>query len=213
MEVVTKYFPALLDGLKNTLGLFGVTLVLSLPLGILVCLMRMSRVSVLRGFAGTLIWILRGSPLILQVVAVYYGLGYLGIPIERFPAACLAFVVNYAAYLAEIYRGGIQSISRGQYEAADVLGLTRAQTLLRIVLPQAIKRCVPAIGNEAIILIKDTALAYCIGISDLLRAAQNASIRDFSMMPVLIAAVFYLLMNFIMERVLMRAEKGFAYYE
>lgn len=213
MDEVIKYIPPLMRGLGVTLGLFGYTLLFSLPLGFLVCLMRMSRVKLLKNIAGVYIWLLRGSPLILQVVAVYFGLGYMGLPIGRFEAACLAFIINYSAYMAEIFRGGIQSIGRGQHEAADVLGLTRTQTMLQVVLPQAVKRCIPAIGNEYIILIKDTALVYVIGITDLMRVAQNASVRDFVLTPLAIAAVFYLLMNFIMERLLALAEKRCAYYE
>jgi len=213
LDSVIKYLPGLLSGTAVTLRLFIITLVLSLPLGFILAQVRMSRSRIVQVICKGYIWVLRGSPLVLQVVAVYFGLGRLRIPIDRFSAACLAFVLNYAAYLAEIFRGGIESIDRGQHEAASVLGLTRIQTAIHIILPQAMKRCVPAIGNEAIILIKDTALVYVIGIADLLRTATNFSIKDFDMTPLLVAAVFYLAMTFVMERVIAFVEKRLAYYE
>ena len=208
-----RYLPGLWSGTVVTLQLFGITLLLSLPLGFLLAQVGMSRNKVVQVICKGYIWVLRGSPLVLQVVAVYFGLGRLGIPIDRFAAACVAFVLNYTAYLAEIFRGGIESIDRGQHEAAAVLGMTRTQTTLHIILPQALKRCIPAIGNEAIILIKDTALVYVIGISDLLRTATNFSIKSFDMSPLLVAAIFYLAMTFVLERGIAFVERRFAYYE
>lgn len=208
-----KLMPQMLSGLSITLGLFVITLVLSIPLGVLVAWLRMSKSSVLRTIIAAYIWIFRGTPLILQVVFLYYGLPNLGIRLDPFPTAAIAFTINYAAYFAEIFRGGIQSIDRGQHEAADVLGMTKAQTMMRIILPQAFKHVLPAVGNEAITLIKDSALVYVISLSDLLRVVTVASIRDFTVTPFFVAAVLYLLMTFILERLLAYVEARYSYYE
>ena len=136
----------------------------------------------------------------------------LGISFNRFVAVIVAYVLNYAAYFAEIYRGGIESIPAGQYEAAKVLGFTRAQTFFRIVLPQVVKRIIPASGNEVITLVKDTALAQTIGVAELFRTAQNASARQFSTMPIFVAGVFYFVMNWVVSLVFARIEKKLSYY-
>ncbi len=208
-----KLMPQMVGGLSVTVGLFAITLVFSIPLGVLVAGLRMSKNQLLSNLTKLYIWIFRGTPLILQVVFFYYGLPNLGIRLDPFPTAAMAFVINYTAYFAEIFRGGIQSIDRGQHEAADVLGMTKAQTMMRIILPQAFKRVLPAVGNEAITLVKDSALVYVISLSDLLRVVTVASIRDFTVTPFFVAAVLYLLMTFVLEQVLAYVEARFSYYE
>ncbi len=212
-EYFARLLPQLLEGSKVTLAIFGVTIVLALPLGFLVSLARISKFRAVRFVTGVYILIMRGSPLLLQLIAIYYGLPRLGIVFDRFEAGVVAFVLNYAAYLAEIYRGGIQSVPEGQYEASRVLGLTKRQTMLRVILPQALKRSLPALGNEAIILVKDSALLYAIGMTDLLRVAQVASIRDLRLEPFVFAFVFYIIFSFLLERVWSYIERRFGYKE
>jgi polar amino acid transport system permease protein len=158
------------------------------------------------------IWVFRGTPLLLQLLFIYFGLGTIGIMIDRFSAALVAFVLNYTAYLAEVYRSGIQSIDQGQFEAADVLGLNRWQTMTRIILPQMIKRVLPPISNEIINLIKDTSLVYAIGISELLRVAKIAAVRDAIFVPFIVAAVFYLVMTAVIQQTFKWLENHYAYY-
>lgn len=208
-----KLMPQLRGGLNITLGLFVITLGLSIPLGVVVAWMRMSKNPILSNAVKIYIWLFRGTPLILQVVFLYYGLPNLGIMLDPFPTAAIAFTINYAAYFAEIFRGGIQSIDRGQWEAADVLGMTKGQTMMKIILPQAFKRVLPAVGNEAITLVKDSALVYVISLADLLRVATVASIRDFTVTPFFVAAAMYLLMTFVLEQILAAVEARFGYYE
>ncbi|NLB88382.1 MAG: amino acid ABC transporter permease, partial [Syntrophomonadaceae bacterium] len=176
MDYLLSLLPGMLQGTKVTLQLFFLTLIMALPLGIIFAIARLSKFKPLNIFMQFYIWIFRGTPLLLQLLFVYFGLTIVGITLDRFTAAVLAFVLNYAAYLAEIYRAGIQSIDKGQYEAADVLGLTRYQTMTKIILPQVFKRVLPPISNEVINLIKDTALIYAIGMSELLRVAKTAAV-------------------------------------
>ncbi|MFZ5974069.1 MAG: amino acid ABC transporter permease [Bacillota bacterium] len=204
----------MLQGSGITLSLFAITLVLSLPLGFVASLGRLSKFKPLSGFIWCYTWIMRGTPLILQILFIYFGLDFLGIKItDRFLAAVIAFVLNYAAYFAEIFRGGIQSIGRGQYEASDMLGMTYGQTMMRIVLPQAFRRVLPPVSNEVITLVKDTALVYVIGLQDLLKVADSRAITTLNPTPYLFAAVFYLIITFIVTLILNALEKRFAYYE
>ncbi len=161
-----------------------------------------------------LCWIMRGTPLLLQLMFVYYGLPVISpsLTMPAFPCAIIAFSLNYTAYFVEIFRGGIQSIEHGQLEAADVLGLSRYQTMRRIVMPQAIKRVLPSLGNEVITLIKDTALVYTIAIHELLRVTQIAATRDFRSDAFIAAAIIYLLLTFVCTRLQKRVENKFAYY-
>ena len=195
MQYLLNLLPSLFEGTALTLQLFFLTLVMSMPLGIIMSLARMSKFPPLNIFMQFYVWVFRGTPLLLQVFFVYFGLGIAGIRFDQMTAAVIAFVLNYAAYLAEIFRSGIQSIDRGQFEAADVLGLTRFQTMKNIILPQMFKRVLPPISNEVINLIKDTALVYAIGMNELLRAAKIAAVRDFLFVPFIVAAVFYLVMT------------------
>lgn len=212
MQYLTSLLPTMLEGTVITVELFALTLVMSLPLGVIMAIARISRFKPLNLLMQFYVWLFRGTPLLLQLLFIYYGLGILGIRLECFTAAVLAFVLNYSAYLAEIYRSGIQSIDRGQYEAADVLGLTYFQTMSKIILPQMFKRVLPPISNEVINLVKDTALIYAIGESELLRVAKTAAVRDFSFAPFIVAALFYLVMNGGIQQFFKWLEAKYDYY-
>ena len=171
----------MLEGTLTSLRIFFLTLIFSLPLGFVVAKGRMSRNLLLRSIVNLYIQIMRGTPLILQLIFVYFAPFYVfGVSYDRFTAVIIAYVVNYSAYFAEIYRSGLQSIEKGQYEASRVLGFSKAHTFFFIVLPQVIKRILPSLANEVITLVKDTALAQTIGVAELFRVAQNASAREFS---------------------------------
>ncbi|NLZ76610.1 MAG: amino acid ABC transporter permease [Spirochaetales bacterium] len=203
----------MLQGTYTSLKIFFLTLVFSLPLGLLVAKGRMSKNRLVSTTVNVYIMIMRGTPLILQLIFVYFAPYYLfGASYDRFTAVIVGFVVNYAAYFAEIYRGGIQSIEVGQYEAAHVLGFSKLHTFTHIVFPQVVKRIIPSLGNEVITLIKDTALAQTIGVAELFRVAQNAAARQFSTMPIFIAGVFYFVMNAIVSRSFDLIEKRLDYY-
>lgn len=206
MNYLLEILPSLMSGLKMTLGVFFITIIGSVPLGILVALGMKSHYFTIRWLINGYIWVMRGTPLLLQLIFVYYGLGMMGITFPRFEAAAIAFIVNYAAYLAEIFRGGLQAIPRGQYDAAKVLGFTRVQTFFKIILPQVIKIIVPSFGNEVINLVKDTSLVYVIGLGDLLRAGNIAASRDVTLVPYLLVGLIYLLMTAIVTVLLRRSE-------
>ena len=212
MQYLLNLLPSLLEGTALTLQLFFLTLVMSIPLGIILAIARMSKFPPLNIFMQFYVWLFRGTPLRLQVLFVYFGLGVAGIKFDRMTAAVIAFVLNYAAYLAEIFRAGIQSIDRGQFEAADVLGLTRFQTMKTIILPQMFKLVLPPVSNEVINLIKDTALVYAIGMNELLRAAKIAAVRDFLFVPFIVAAVFYLAMTAAIQLFFKWLESRYDYY-
>ena len=206
MNYLLEILPSLMSGLKMTLGVFFITIIGSVPLGILVALGMKSPYFTIRWLINGYIWVMRGTPLLLQLIFVYYGLGMMGITFPRFEAAAIAFIVNYAAYLAEIFRGGLQAIPRGQYDAAKVLGFTRVQTFFKIILPHVIKIIVPSFGNEVINLVKDTSLVYVIGLGDLLRAGTIAASRDVTLVPYLLVGLIYLLMTAIVTVLLRRSE-------
>lgn len=204
------------QGFGVTLQIFFLTLVGSLPLGVVVALARMSRVKPIAWTMKFYISVMRGTPLMLQMFFIYFAPYYIfGIPLSmesKFSATIVAFIINYAAYFAEIYRSGIQSIPRGQYEAAEVLGYSRLQTFMKIVLPQVIKRILPAMGNEIITLVKDTSLAFAIGVAEMFSTAKALVASQVSMLPFVFAAVFYWVFNFVVEVVLGRVEKKMGYY-
>ena len=206
----------LLQGLVLTLEIFVVTLVGALPLGIVVALGRMSRCRPVAALVRLYISVMRGTPLMLQLMAImfcpYYLFGLNMGPDWKFVACAVGFILNYAAYFAEIYRSGIQSIPRGQYEAAAVLGYSRAQTFMKIVLPQVIKRILPAMGNEVITLVKDTSLAFVLGIAEMFSAAKALAAREVSMLPYAIAALIYWVFCLLIEFILNRVEKKLDYY-
>lgn len=207
----------LLEGTITSLQIFILTLIFSLPLGLLVAFGRMSRKKWVREPVKLYILIMRGTPLLLQIMFVYFAPAFMlpegmKLNIDRLVAAVIAFVLNYAAYFAEIFRGGIESMPQGQYEASAVLGFTRAQTFARIILPQVIKRILPPISNEVITLVKDTALVQVLGIPELFRMAKNESSRVFSTTPLVVAALFYLSINGVVTKVFHTVEKRLSYY-
>lgn len=203
----------MLQGTLMTLRIFFSTLVFALPLGLLVSLGRMSKIKIINWPVRLFILIMRGTPLMLQLLFVFYGLKPLfGIQFDRVIAAQVAFALNYAAYFAEIYRGGIESIPDGQYEAAKVLGFNKKQTFFGIILPQVVKRIIPPMGNEFITLVKDTSLAQVIAVVELLKVTNNWVSSAVSMVPFVIAAVFYLVMNGVVTRCFTIAEKRLSYY-
>jgi polar amino acid transport system permease protein len=211
---VRNLLPLLLGGTITTLKIFTLTLLFSVPLGALVARGRMSKNPLISGMINIYIMIMRGTPLILQLLFVYFGPYYLfGASYDRFTAVIIGFVINYAAYFAEIYRGGVQSIPVGQWEASLVLGFSKAHTFIRVIVPQVIKRIIPAMGNEVITLVKDTALAQTIGVAELFRVAQSASARQFSTTPIVIAGVFYFIMNGVVSRSFDLLEKKLDYYQ
>lgn len=207
---------ALVDGLGVSAWIFVVTLVGSLPLGIVVALCRMSSFKPLSLLAQFYISILRGTPLMLQLMAFMFGPYYLlGMNMGtdwKFGACAVGFILNYSAYFAEIYRSGIQSIPKGQYEAALVLGYSRSQTFFKIVLPQVIKRILPAMGNEIITLVKDTSLAFVLGMAEMFSVAKALAASNVSMIPYAIAALIYWVFCLFIEFILGRVEKKLAYY-
>jgi polar amino acid transport system permease protein len=210
---MVKMLGAMFEGSLVSLEVFFLTLVFALPLALPVALGRMSASRLVRVPVHIYVLVMRGTPLILQLIFVYFVPYYLfEASYDRFTAVIVAFAINYAAYFAEIYRGGIQSIPKGQYEAAKVLGFTRADTFFRIVLPQVVKRILPASANEVITLVKDTALAQTIGVAELFRVAQNASARQFSTTPIFVAGAFYFVMNWAVSELFLRLERKLAYY-
>jgi len=203
----------MLGGMLKALGIFGLTLVFALPLGLIIAFGRLSKFKPVSIIAQVYIYVLRGTPLLLQLIFFYFGFLLMGIKIDRYVAAVLGFSLNYAAYFAEIYRGGIQSIPRGQYEAAHVLGLSSKQTFGKVILPQVIKNIFPPMGNEVITLVKDTALIYAIGIFEILKTAQSAMVTYVNFSPLVVAAVFYLVLTSLLTFLLNTAEKRFSYYK
>lgn len=203
----------LLEGFGTNCVLFVITLVLSLPLGLLISFCTMSKFKPLKWFMKTFVWIIRGTPLMLQLFVVLYAPGLLfGYPISsRFTAAVIAFVINYAAYFSEIYRGGIESISRGQYEAGQVLGLTKSQTFFKVVLFQVIKRITPSMGNEVITLVKDTSLARVIGVIEIIQNAQRFAAKGI-IWPLFATGIYFLAFTAVLSLLLSYVEKRLNYY-
>lgn len=213
---MTAIYSQLLTGLLTTIEIFVLTLVFSLPLGLVIAFGRMSKNVFLRWIVKVYISVMRGTPLILQVMFVYFGPYFIfGVKISstyRFYAVIIAFVLNYAAYFAEIYRGGIESMPLSQYESAQVLGFGKSQTFIRIILPQVVKRILPSITNEVITLVKDTSLAYVIAVSEMFTAASSLASSQSSVVPFLIAGLFYYIFNYAVAFLMERCEKSFEYY-
>lgn len=209
-------FSMLGQGFLVTLQIFFFTLVGALPLGVLVALGRMSKVKVISAIFRVYISIMRGTPLMLQLMFIYFAPYYIfGIKLstEWSMGACsVAFILNYAAYFAEIYRSGIQSIPTGQYEAAEVLGYSRAQTFFKIIFPQVFKRIIPALGNEIIVLVKDTSLAFTLGIMELFTTARAIVSAQGVLTAFIVAAAFYWVFTFFVEFIIARVEKRLSYY-
>ena len=216
MDYIISIIPQMLLGTVDTLRLFFITIVLAIPLGILLAFCRVSSFKILRNAVAAYVYVLRGTPLMLQLLFVYFGLPFIpviGIRLDDFPAAVLAFVLNYGAYFCEIFRAGIQAIPKGQYEAAKTLGMNYVQTMKRIILPQVFKIILPPVSNETITLVKDTSLIYVLAMNDLLRTTRNLVQRDFNIMPFVVAAVFYLVMTLILTFGFNKLEKHFARWD
>lgn len=211
---VMNLIPQLMQGLGETLKVFIVTLIISIPLGIVVAELRLSKIKIVSVLTEGYIFIMRGTPLLLQIFFIFFGLPLVSnsLAIDRFPAVIVAFSLNYAAYFGEIFRAGINSIDKGQYEGAEVLGLSKGQTFFRIILPQAIKIILPAVSNEVTTLVKDTALVYVVGLSDLLKIAKSAANRDASILPFFVVAVVYMIIIGFLSTLMKRIEKRFEYY-
>jgi polar amino acid transport system permease protein len=214
MEYVQMVFPVLMKGTVIMVELFALTLVFSLPLGLPICLGENSRIAPIRWICRLYVFIFRGTPLMLQLFFFYFFFPIeLNIRMSAFPTAVLTFVLNYAAYFAEIYRGGFKSIDTGQYEAAHSLGLTRRQTMFDIVLPQMFRVVLPPVSNEVITLIKDTALASAITLADIMRVSEQMVNRDGTLVPYVLAGCIYLAFTFLMTVVLRRVEGRFSRYD
>lgn len=206
----------LANGFLTTLLIFAITLVCSLPLGLLITFGSMSKIPPIKWLFKTFIWIIRGTPLMLQIIIIFYGPGLLGITdfrFDRLTAVLVAFVINYSCYFSEIYRGGIESIPKGQYEAGQVLGMTKFQIFFRVVLFQVIKRIVPPIGNEIITLVKDTSLARVIAVTELVKAAENIISMKAIIWPLFYIGAFYLLFSGLLTILLNLVEKKLNYYQ
>lgn len=214
MDYISTIMPSLLRGTVISISLFALTLVLSIPLGLPIALGENSRIAPVRWICKVYVYIFRGTPLMLQLFFFYFFFPiYLNIRWAAFPTAVFTFVLNYAAYFAEIYRGGIKSIDSGQYEAARSLGLSRGQTFRDVVLPQMTRIVLPPVSNEVITLVKDTALASCIALADLMKVAQGIVNRDGTLFAYIIAAGIYLVFTFIATIILSRLEKRYSKYE
>ena len=209
MDIVSP----MLEGSLVTLKIFFITLVLSLPLGMLFALARISSLRPVRWITEVYIWLMSGTPLMLQLLFFYFALPMVGIRLPDIAAALLAFVFNYAAYFAEIFRAGIQSIDNGQYEAARALGMKYPQMMRHVILPQVIRMVLPPASNETINLVKDTSLIYILAMNDLLRVARSIVQREFDMTPFVVAAVFYLFMTFILTWGFKKLEARYSRYE
>jgi len=204
------------EGLGKTCAIFALTLVFSLPLGMIVAFCRMSKNKVVSSVTRVIISILRGTPLMLQLIAVTYGPYYLfGATVSRnkLVPVVIAFSINYAAYFAEIYRGGIESMSVGQYEAAKILGYSKAQTFFRIILPQVFKRILPSITNEVVTLVKDTSIAFTVSYQEMFTIGKQIANSQTSFLPFIVAGVFYFILNAIVDFVMGRIEKKLDYYK
>ena len=197
------------EGLSKTCAIFSLTLLFSLPLGMIVALLRMSKSKIISGITRFFISILRGTPLMLQLLAVTYGPYYL---FELIPVV-IAFAINYAAYFAEIYRGGIESMPVGQYEAAEVLGYTKTQTFIHVILPQVFKRIMPSITNEVVTLVKDTSMAFTVSYQEMFTIGKQIANSETSFVPFLVAGVFYFVFNAVVDFVMGRVEKRMSYYQ
>ncbi len=212
----TMIFAQLGKGLAVSVEIFFLTLIFSMPLGLLVAFGRMSKNFLLRTVMKVYISIMRGTPLMLQLIVVYFAPYYvLGMKISsayRFIAVIIGFAVNYAAYFAEIYRGGIESMPKGQYEAAQVLGYGKAQTFCKIILPQVIKRILPSVTNEIITLVKDTSLAFVIAVAEMFTIAKQIAAAEASIIPLMVAGAYYFIFNLVVALVMEYAEKKCNYY-
>lgn len=216
LEYIANLAVRLSGGMLTSVEIFVLTLVFSLPLGMIVVFGRMSKSGFIRGLTKLYIALMRGTPLMLQLFVIYFGPYYLfRIPLAaeyRFIAVIIAFSINYAAYFAEIYRSGIESMPLGQYEAAKVLGYGKGQTFFKIILPQVIKRVIPPVTNETITLVKDTSLAFAITCPEMFTMAKQVAAKEATVMPLMVAGLFYFIFNFVVAKIMELVEKKFSYY-
>ena len=215
LEYMLQIAPAIAGGFQVTLSLFFIVIILSVPGGLLLALLRLSTNRVVTTIVDAYVYVMRGTPLMLQILLIYYGLPFMidGFELTDMTAAVLSFVLNYIAYLCEIFRSGIQSIPKGQYEGAKVLGFTYVQTMYKIILPQVIKRVLPPLANETITLLKDTSLVYVLAMNDILRITRSIVQRDFDITAFIVAGVFYLAMTFVLTTLYQFLERRMAMYE
>ena len=215
LEYMLQIAPAIAGGFQVTLSLFFIVIILSVPGGLLLALLRLSTNRVVTTIVDAYVYVMRGTPLMLQILLIYYGLPFMidGFELTDMTAAVLSFVLNYIAYLCEIFRSGIQSIPKGQYEGAKVLGFTYMQTMYKIILPQVIKRVLPPLANETITLLKDTSLVYVLAMNDILRITRSIVQRDFDITAFIVAGVFYLAMTFVLTKLYQYLERRMAMYE
>ena len=213
MDYISLIMPQLLEGLKLTIKVFLMTLLLSLPLGILVSYLLKVKFWPVRYLTNIYVWLMRGTPLLVQLIIIFYALPMIGIMFDRLPAAVFAFTLNYAAYFAEIFRGGMQSIPKGQAEAAKVLKLSKWQSARYVILPQVTKITLPSVFNEIINLVKDSSLIYVVGLGDLLRAGKIAMSRDVTLIPMMIVALIYLVFIGLLTLLSKVIEKKYDYYK
>ena len=215
LEYILQIAPAIAGGFQVTLSLFFIVIILSVPGGLLLALLRLSTNRVVTAIVDAYVYVMRGTPLMLQILLIYYGLPFMidGFELTDMTAAVLSFVLNYIAYLCEIFRSGIQSIPKGQYEGAKVLGFTYGQTMYKIILPQVIKRVLPPLANETITLLKDTSLVYVLAMNDILRITRSIVQRDFDITAFIVAGIFYLAMTFVLTKLYQYLERRMAIYE
>ena len=215
LEHILQIAPAIAGGFQVTLSLFFIVIILSVPGGLLLALLRLSTNRVVTAIVDAYVYVMRGTPLMLQILLIYYGLPFMidGFELTDMTAAVLSFVLNYIAYLCEIFRSGIQSIPKGQYEGAKVLGFTYVQTMYKIILPQVIKRVLPPLANETITLLKDTSLVYVLAMNDILRITRSIVQRDFDITAFIVAGLFYLAMTFVLTKLYQYLERRMAIYE
>ena len=215
LDYIMQIAPAIAGGFQVTLSLFFIVIVLSVPGGLLLALLRLSTNRVITTIVDAYVYVMRGTPLMLQILLIYYGLPFMidGFELTDMTAAVLSFVLNYIAYLCEIFRSGIQSVPKGQYEGAKVLGFTYVQTMYKIILPQVIKRVLPPLANETITLLKDTSLVYVLAMNDILRITRSIVQRDFDITAFIVAGVFYLAMTFVLTKLYQYLERRMAIYE
>jgi polar amino acid transport system permease protein len=208
MDLVLKVLPSLIEGSKMTIYIFVLTLVFSLPIGIILGFIGTGSSKILRKVVASYIWLIRGTPLLLQMIFVFFGFPLMGLTIQnRVVAVLIAFIINYSAYFAEIIRGGIQSVPKGQYEAGFVLGLSKGQTIRKVIVPQVFNITFPSLGNEIITLVKDTSLIYALCLSEVMKAGRIAMQREASIVPLLVVAIIYLLLTGIVTLLLRMIEK------
>ena len=212
LDYIMQIAPAIAGGFQVTLSLFFIVIVLSVPGGLLLALLRLSTNRVVTTIVDAYVYVMRGTPLMLQILLIYYGLPFMidGFELTDMTAAVLSFVLNYIAYLCEIFRSGIQSVPKGQYEGAKVLGFTYVQTMYKIILPQVIKRVLPPLANETITLLKDTSLVYVLAMNDILRITRSIVQRDFDITAFIVAGVFYLAKTFVFTKIYQYLERRMA---